>query len=151
LKHYLLSITLALATYATTASARLGFTLDECKAKYGDYTQLTSKYGRTFYRFHVDGITLDIDLDANGKVYDLLYWGGNLSLDQAKEILSRNGTGWIIDGSNSSETTWTKDKGKASEAGADFTDGDLWIGTQQSIDALNAAKEKAEEHKLKDF
>jgi uncharacterized protein YcnI len=98
---------------ATRTRAQIGWTLDQCKAKYGEASKdhgepqttgmqqvrsMAVPYGET-YTFNPSGFTVAVAL-SNGVVAAIEYESeaGSITFEQAKEILANNAS-----------TTWRKD------------------------------------------
>src|SRR5258707_1293495 len=85
-------IIMAVIAGVVKVKAQIGWTLDQCKAKYGNAESVYNDHfpGGENYRFHPDGFWVTVNIN-NGAVSGIIYEPtSSITEEQAEQILSKN-------------------------------------------------------------
>jgi hypothetical protein len=137
---------LTLIALSTLAHARIGETVAECDARYGE-PKLIKADSRMY---HKSGYTVRIAFDENKKCGEVCYMitngEGSLSDKERKAFMSANGKAWI-----SQQGTELLKKWQSPDKVAFFLNGVLVVRTLDYDDFLTAEDKRKEAEKLNAF
>jgi hypothetical protein len=86
----------ATALFAKTAEAGLGWTIDECKERYGEPTEVeTHALGLKAFTFSVKDFYIIAETDKTGKVGYISYTRPSIDEELAKQLMEQNAPGVV--------------------------------------------------------
>ena len=138
---------LTVLALSTLTHARIGETVAQCDARYGELKGMSHETTRQYVK---SGFAVFATIDKNGKCAAIYYSKMNdekISTSELKALMRANGTGWVSNDNLGDFKVWVSGDKKAY-----YRDDDtLTIRTLAYIAAEKAKAEKEEAEKLNAF
>jgi hypothetical protein len=149
----------AIAFFAKTAIAGLGWTLEECKQHWGEPTSTkTRPLGISEYTFFAKGFEIQADTDQQGKVGIVSYIKPSIGIDLATQIIQQNApkASWEIHPLDSKSYFWVGfENGSAAYSAMLVADAPISAGKTSAVlsigtSAFNSLMEASKKQDAKD-
>ena len=138
---------LTVLALSTLTHARIGETVAQCNARYGEVVAEDEAVGRCYQK---SGFNVFVTIAENGKCGQITYSkenGGKFTAPELKALMRANGKGWVEQGKIADMQIW-----KTDDKAAYFNEGNyLFIRTLAYKAEEEAEAERKEAEKLKAF